>query len=256
MKVVLSIAGSDSGGGAGIQADLKTFENFGVFGVTAITVLTAQNTKGVVSIAEVPKGFVSEQLNAIMADFEIAAIKIGMLYNISIIEEVEEFLKKTKNIPIVFDPVFISKAGSKLLQDDAIEPLKRLLAYSTICTPNQFEAKLFFGYEFGDSSGLRNLANLSCAILIKNHKVEKNGKFFSVDSLFVNGERFAFETPFIESNALHGTGCSYSSAIAANLALGKNLNESIIVAKEFIVNGIAKSPNIGYGPHPILHKQN
>ena len=256
MKVVLSIAGSDSGGGAGIQADLKTFENFDVFGVTAITVLTAQNTKGVVAIAEVPKGFVSQQLNAIMADFEIAAIKIGMLYNISIIQEVEDFLKKIKNIPIVFDPVFISKAGSKLLQDDAIEPLKKLLAYSTICTPNQFEAKILFGYEFGDSYNLRNITNLPCAILIKNHKVEKQGRLFSVDSLFLNGERFSFETPFVDSNALHGTGCSYSSAIAANLALGKNLKESIVVAKEFVFNGITKSPKIGYGPHPILHKQN
>ena len=256
LKVVLTIAGSDSGGGAGIQADLKTFEYFGVFGASAITVLTAQNTTGVSAIAEVPQGFVTAQLKAIETDFEISAVKIGMLYNSSIIEEVLGFLKGLSNIPVVFDPVFVSKAGSKLLQDDDVENFKKLFEYCTVCTPNQFEAKELFGYQFGDSNNLRDLANLPCAVLIKNHKVEKNGQVYSVDSLFANGERFSFETPLLVSNALHGTGCSYSSAIAANLALGKNLNEAIMAAKEFVYKGILNSPKIGHGPHPILHKQN
>ncbi len=256
MKVVLAIAGSDSSGGAGIQADLKTFEHFGVFGTSAITVLTAQNTTGVSSIAQIPQGFVTAQLKAIEADFEISAVKIGMLYNVAIIEEVLAFLKTLQNVPVVFDPVFVSKAGSKLLQDEAVESFKKLLEFSTICTPNQFEAKELFGYEFGDSKNLRDLANMPCAVLVKNHKIEKNGKFYSVDSLFSNGERQTFETPFVHSNALHGTGCSYSSAIAANLALGKNLNEAIMAAKEFVYKGIINSPKIGHGPHPILHKQN
>jgi len=123
MKVVLTIAGSDSSGGAGIQADLKTFEAFGVFGTSALTVLTAQNTKGVTDILPVSSQFLQAQLKAIFDDFDVVAIKIGMLFSNEIIDGVREFIKNL-NIPIVFDPVFISKAGSKLLNDDAIENLK------------------------------------------------------------------------------------------------------------------------------------
>jgi hydroxymethylpyrimidine/phosphomethylpyrimidine kinase len=139
MKVVVTIAGSDSGGGAGIQADLKTFEAYGVFGANVVSVLTAQNTKGVTDIFAVSPEFVKAQLDAVFDDYEVSAIKIGMLYSNEIIDVVREYIKGL-DIPIVFDPVSISKAGSKLLQDDAIENLKSLFPFVTLITPNLHEA--------------------------------------------------------------------------------------------------------------------
>ena len=137
MEVVLTIAGSDSSGGAGIQADLKTFEAFGVFGTSVITVLTAQNTTGVRSISPVEPQFIKEQIQAVLEDFDVKAIKIGMLLNKQIILTIKEIIKEL-NIPIVLDPVFISKAGSPLLDDDAIESMKELFEYVELITPNQF----------------------------------------------------------------------------------------------------------------------
>ena len=137
MEVALTIAGSDSSGGAGIQADLKTFEAFGVFGCSALTVLTAQNTTGVTNIQEVSPSFVKEQIEAVLKDFDVKVIKIGMLFSNEIIDVVRDSIKDL-DLPIVFDPVFISKAGSKLLNDDAVENLKSLFEYSTITTPKSF----------------------------------------------------------------------------------------------------------------------
>jgi len=253
MKVVLTIAGSDSSGGAGIQADLKTFEAFGVFGTSVITVLTAQNTKGVNSIQEISSDFVKAQLEAIFDDFDISAIKIGMLFSNEIIDVVREFIKDL-TIPIVFDPVFISKAGSKLLHDDAIENMKSILPYATVTTPNIYEAKEMFGYEFANSDSLDDIINAPCFVLIKNHIIEKNDHYRSVDTLYNGREKFVFDTPYRETNNTHGTGCSYSSAITANLALGFTLEESIQKAKKFIYLAIKNGPNLGHGNGPIAHK--
>jgi hydroxymethylpyrimidine/phosphomethylpyrimidine kinase len=253
MKVVLTIAGSDSSGGAGIQADLKTFEAFGVFGTSAITVLTAQNTTGVKDISPVDPSFVQQQLIAIKDDFELAAIKIGMLFSNDIIEVVKEFIKDL-NIPIVFDPVFISKAGSKLLSDDAIENMKTLLPYCTIATPNLFEAKAMFDYKEDDISCTQSLQNQPCKIVVKNHIQTINNHQRSVDTLFTKNEVKNYDTPYIESNNTHGTGCSYSSAIAANLALGKTMDEAIKEAKKFIYLSVKNAPNIGAGKGPIAHR--
>lgn len=253
MKVVLTIAGSDSSGGAGIQADLKTFEAHGVFGTSAITVLTAQNTKGVTDISSVTPEFIKAQLDAIFDDFDVAAIKIGMLFSNEIIDMLREYIKNL-NIPIVFDPVFISKAGSKLLQDEAIENMKSLLPYATITTPNIFEAKELFGYEFGDSDTLHAIFSAPCAVLIKNHIHDMNDQTKSVDILFKKREKSVFMTPYIDTNNTHGTGCSYSSAIAANLALGHSLVSSVQIAKNFIYEAIKNAPNIGGGKGPIAHK--
>lgn len=252
-KVVLSIAGSDSSGGAGIQADLKTFEAFGVFGTTAITVLTAQNTKGVREISEVSPNFILEQLKAIFDDFKVDAIKIGMLYSNEIIDVVREFIKKL-DIPIVFDPVFVSKAGSKLLSDNAIENMKSLFPYVTLITPNQFEARTLFGYEFASTQSLKEIINLQTPVVIKNHIQEINFHQRSVDTLYIGRDKFIFDTPYIETTNTHGTGCSFSSAIAANLALGKTLQESIQIAKKFIYLAIKNAPQIGEGKSPIAHK--
>lgn len=251
--VVLSIAGSDSSGGAGIQADLKTFEAFGVFGTTAITVLTAQNTKGVTQISEITPEFLKAQLRAIFDDFDVSAIKIGMLYSNEIIDVVRDTIKDL-NIPIVLDAVCVSKAGSKLLSEDALYNLKSLFPYVTLITPNQYEANQLFGYEFANTDSLQEIIKLQTPIVIKNHIQEINTHQRSIDTLFISRDKFVFSTPYLETKNTHGTGCSYSSAIAANLALGKSLQESIEIAKKFIYLAIKNAPDIGHGKGPIAHK--
>lgn len=255
MKVVLSIGGSDSSGGAGIQADLKSFEAFGVFGTTAITVLTAQNTQGVSEIYEVSPSFVKAQIETILQDFEVSAIKIGMLYSNEIIDVIHEVLRTVdRNIPIVIDPVFVSKAGSKLLSDDAIANLKALFTYATVVTPNHFEATQLFGYKFCDTDSLAEIFKTPYKVLIKNDTLEMNDHFRSIDTLYNGREKLVFSTPSLESSSTHGTGCSFAAAITANLALGKSLGESIQISKKFIYLGIKNAPQIGKGKGPIAHK--
>jgi len=253
MKVVVTIAGSDSGGGAGLQADLKTFEAYGVFGASVVSVLTAQNTKGVTDIFAVSPEFVKAQLDAVFDDYEVSAIKIGMLYSNEIIDVVREYIKDL-DIPIVFDPVSISKAGSKLLQDDAIENLKSLFPFVTLITPNLYEANELLGYRFAHTESLQTIFNLPCATVIKNHIQEINDHHRSVDTLYIRREKFVFDTPYRETNSTHGTGCSFSSAITANLALGKTLQESLREAKKFIYLAIKHAPDIGHGKGVIAHK--
>jgi len=254
MKIVLSIAGSDSSGGAGIQADLKTFEAFGVFGATVITVATAQNTQGVSAVFPLSAEFVKEQIDAVFEDLDIAAVKIGMLYSQEIMEVVLEKIK-TLDIPIVLDPVYISKAGSPLMKKHEGEFLKEFFNHVSVVTPNIYEAQKLFGYSFGDSSFLENLIDVQTPILIKNEKLELHGAHLSIDQLFFEDEKRIFQSPSLETKNLHGTGCSYSSAIAANLALGKTLEEAIVISKEFIYQAIKHAPCIGKGFGPINHKK-
>ena len=254
MKVVLTIAGSDSSGGAGIQADLKTFEAFGVFGASAITVLTAQNTTGVRNIQEISPAFVAEQIQAVLDDFDVGAIKIGMLYSKDIMEVVSQVIKNL-DIPIVLDPVFISKVGSPLLQDDAVESMKELFEYVTLITPNMHEAEKLFGYKHEDPESLSQVMQSPCPVLIKHLVKEKTEGTFSVDQLVQKNKKNEFTSPILNTTSLHGTGCSYSSAIAANLALDKTLEEAIEISKEFIYQAILKAPGIGNGAGPINHKQ-
>lgn len=248
MKVVLSIAGSDSSGGAGIQADLKTFEAFGVFGASAITVLTAQNTTGVQALFPLSVDFIEQQIQSVLSDFDVAAIKIGMLYDTDIIEMVHRIIEPL-NIPIVLDPVCISKAGSPLLKDDAIDALRELSRFVTLSTPNLHEAYRLFGYKPDDRNSLEQLIKHPTPVLIKHH-VKDN---ITSDILFGKQQQ-TFSAPMIDSTSQHGTGCSYSSAIAANLALGFSLEASIEKAKRFITNAIVQAPQIGHGPGPINHK--
>jgi hydroxymethylpyrimidine/phosphomethylpyrimidine kinase len=253
MKVVLSIAGSDSSGGAGIQADLKTFEAFGVFGTTAVTVVTAQNTKGVTGIQSIDAQLIKKQVQAVLEDFDVAAIKIGMLLNKEIIITIREIIKDL-DIPIVLDPVFISKAGSKLLEDDAVQEMKTLFEYVSLITPNMHEAYNLFGYKFGDSNSLETVQNVPSPVLIKNQILELPDGSKSLDMLIYGHQKRVFESPELDSINLHGTGCSYSSAIAANLALDKSLLEAIEISKEFIYQAILHAPNIGHGAGPINHQ--
>lgn len=253
MRVVLTIAGSDSSGGAGIQADLKSFEAFGVFGTSAITVVTAQNTTGVRGLVALSPASVQQQIEAVAEDFNLAAVKIGMLYSPEIIETVARFVATLK-VPVVLDPVGVSKAGSPLLQEESFEALAQLFEHVTLLTPNRFEAQRLFGYRFGDTDSLRRITGAPCAVLIKNQVLELNGDTRSVDQLFEGHTRTVFGTPHVPTANLHGTGCSYSSAIAANLALGKPLHVAIDTAKRFIYHALLRAPAIGHGPGPINHK--
>ena len=254
MKVVLSIAGSDSSGGAGIQADLKTFEAFNVFGTTAITALTAQNTTGVEQIVAMDASFVKKQIEMIFKDFDVAAIKIGMLFNKEIIDTVCEMIQDL-DIPIVLDPVSISKAGSPLLEDEALNAMKSLFYHVTLITPNHHEAYEFFGYEQNDPKSFEMIQNLNTPVHVKHHVLEFSDGRFSVDQLYFDHQKRLFQSPLIETSNLHGTGCSFSSAITANLALGHPLEKSISIAKKFITRGLEEAPNIGNGPGPIHHKK-
>lgn len=249
MKVVLSIAGSDSSGGAGIQADLKTFEAFGVFGTSAITVITAQNTTGVQALFPLSVDFIQQQIQSILSDFDVAAIKIGMLYDTDIIQMVHRMIEPL-DIPIVLDPVCISKAGSPLLKDDAIDALRDLSRIVTLSTPNLHEAYRLFGYKMGETDSLAQLIEHPSPVLIKHHIMNTT----TADLLHFGHHIQIFTAPLINSTSQHGTGCSYSSAITASLALGLSLEASIEKAKRFITHAISQAPYIGHGPGPIHHK--
>lgn len=254
MKVILTIAGSDPSGGAGIQADLKTFEAFELFGTSVITVLTAQNTTGVRSVSELTPRFVKDQLEAVAEDFEIAAVKVGMLYSSAIIKTVDAFLDRL-DVPVVIDPVSISKAGSPLLREDALETLPLIFRHASVITPNQHEAHQHFGYRFGDTKSLEKIITMGIPVLVKHQVLETpEGSKSSIDQLLFGHQRRVFETSYLESDELHGTGCSYSSAIAANLALGKSLEEAVAIAKQYVYASIKAAPGLGHGPGPINHK--
>ncbi len=249
MKVVLTIAGSDSSGGAGIQADLKTFEAFGVFGTSAITVVTAQNTTGVQALLPLSVDFIQQQIQSVLSDFDVAAIKIGMLFDTDIIQMIQRLIEPL-TIPIVLDPVCISKAGSPLLKDDAIYALRDLSRFVTLSTPNLHEAYRLFGYKPEDANSIAQLINHPTPVLIKHHITDTT----TADILYFGQQKQIFSAPMIDSTSQHGTGCSYSSAITANLALGLSLEDSIQKAKRFITHAIIHAPHISHGPGPINHK--
>lgn len=253
MQSVLTIAGSDSCGGAGIQADIKTFEAFKVYSASVITVLTAQNTTGVKDIYEVDAKFVKAQIDSVLEDFDIKVIKVGMLFNKKIIKTVKDTIKDLK-IPIVLDPVFVSKAGSPLLETEAIKELKDFCKYATVITPNLYEAKQLFDYNENDEHDLNKIREYKTNVLVKKHKKEINNVWYSIDYLYTKNDIKSFHTPYIRTKNLHGTGCTLSSAIAANLALGKSLEESIRVSKEYVYEAILKAPNLGSGSGVINHK--
>lgn len=253
MQSVLTIAGSDSCGGAGIQADLKTFEAFGVYGASVVTVLTAQNTTGVKDIFEVDAKFVKAQIDSILDDFDIKVIKVGMLFNKKIIKTVKDAIKDL-DIPIVLDPVFVSKAGSALLETEAIKELKDFCQYAKVITPNLYEAKQLFDYNENEEHDLTKIRDYKTNVLIKKHKKEINDILYSIDYLYTKTDIKSFYTPYIRTKNVHGTGCTLSSSIAANLALGKDLEEAIRVSKEYVYEAILKAPNLGSGSGVINHK--
>jgi hydroxymethylpyrimidine/phosphomethylpyrimidine kinase len=257
---VLTIAGSDSGGGAGIQADLKTFSAIGCYGMSVITALTAQNTRGVTGIHAVPPAFAVEQIEAVFSDIGADAVKIGMLYSAELIEAVSEALKKHHARKIVLDPVMVAQSGDKLLQDDAIEAIKtHLMPLADVVTPNLPEASVLCGRRLENWSDIEHAAEIlaqygSRSILIKGGHGDENK---STDLLFLAREkRFVhLEAGRIETNNNHGTGCTLSSAIAGYMAKGKDIEEAVQKAKTFMNQAIAAGAayKLGHGHGPVHH---
>ena len=258
MKVVLSIAGSDSSGGAGIQADLKTMTAHKVYGMTAITALTAQNTTGVTDIMEASPEFLGEQIEACLSDIPCDAAKIGMLPSAEQVKVVHEKLTKYKVKNLVVDPVMVATSGSSLMKDSTAEVMARLLfPISRVITPNIPEAQALTGLKITSRKDMEKAAEglgneSGCAVLLKGgHSIEG-----ASDVLYENGKITWFEGKRIESSNTHGTGCTLSSAIASNLALGESLEDAIRNAKAYISDAIASGLNLGKGSGPLDHMVN
>ena len=257
---VLSIAGSDSGGGAGIQADLKTFSANGCFGMTVITALTAQNTTGVTGIHAVPPSFAAEQLDAIYTDIGTDAVKIGMLYSAELIRVVAERLRQYNVGNIVLDPVMVAQSGDKLVEDDAIEAIKTyLMPLASVVTPNVPEAEVLCGLRLREpaemEAGAKILAEYgSTSILIKGGHNEGSK---STDLLYFPQEDRKIRLPAerIDTQNNHGTGCTLSSAIAAFLARGAEIEPAVRNAKDYITDAIRAGADyqLGQGHGPVHH---
>lgn len=257
-KKVLTIAGSDSGGGAGIQADLKTFSALGAYGFSVITALTAQNTKEVKSIFSVTPTFVKEQLEAVLSDIGADAIKIGMLHDPEIIKTISTILKLYKPTPIVLDPVMISKGGSKLLKDEAILALKEeLLPLATVITPNIPEASVLTSILINSQQDMmsagKDLLKLGAksAVIKGGHLLSDNSPDFYIDK---NSEKW-FESLRISTKNTHGTGCTFSSSLTAYLAHGLNIIDAVSSAKEYTFQALKEGArySIGAGHGPVHH---
>jgi hydroxymethylpyrimidine/phosphomethylpyrimidine kinase len=259
IPVALTIAGSDSSGGAGIQADLKTFAALGVYGASVITALTAQNTQGVSGIHQVPADFVTAQLDAVFSDLEVKAVKIGMVAQRSAIEVIVAGLERWSPKHVVLDPVMVATSGDRLLAPDAIEALRsKLIPRAEIITPNLPEAAALLGEpvaadEIGiESQGKRLLAMGCGAVLIKGGHGQGAE---SIDYFVTRDGVIALPAPRIATKNTHGTGCSLSSAIAAGLAKGDDLETAVRNAKVWIGAAIAAADrlDVGHGHGPIHH---
>nr|WP_131924485.1 bifunctional hydroxymethylpyrimidine kinase/phosphomethylpyrimidine kinase [Hazenella coriacea] len=254
MKKVLTIAGSDSSGGAGIQADLKTMAALGTYGLSVITAITAQNTQGVYAVETLSPSIVEEQLKAVFTDIPINAVKIGMVSECSLIEVIENALIQYQPKIIIMDPVMVSTTGSVLLQEDAIEALKtKLFPLATLITPNLHEAEVLVGEKLLSEADIQKaIENLKKwthgEILVKGGHLPLGDQ---VIDFLSTGEKFIGK--WIESNNTHGTGCSLSSAIAALLAQDYSMTQAICLAKNYVEEGIRLSFPVGQGSGPIHH---
>ena len=255
MKTALSIAGSDSGGGAGIQADLKTMTLHGVFAMSAVTALTAQNTTGVRGIMEVSPEFLAQQMDAVFEDIFPDAVKIGMVSSAELVMVIAERLRHFKARNIVVDPVMVSTSGSRLMQTEAIAVLQReLLPLSSLVTPNIPEAEVLSGLTILNKKDMMLAAKTisdryRCAVLLKGgHSITD-----ADDLLYSEGGYQWFEGKRIDNPNTHGTGCTLSSAIASNLAKGRDIETAIRLAKEYISGALGAMLNLGAGSGPMNH---
>ncbi|MDE2063508.1 MAG: bifunctional hydroxymethylpyrimidine kinase/phosphomethylpyrimidine kinase [Bradyrhizobium sp.] len=258
VPIALTIAGSDSSGGAGIQADLKTFAAFGVYGASVITALTAQNTRGVTGIHPVPPAFVTAQLDAVFDDLDIAAVKIGMVAELAIIKAIAAALARWTPRHVVLDPVMVASSGERLLSAEALASLRNhLIPRATLVTPNLPEAAALLNESLAPDEatireqGRRLLAMGARAVLIKGGHGQGEE---SIDYLFNGGGVIALPAPRIATANTHGTGCSLSSAIAAGLAKGETLESAVRHAKTWITAAIAAADRLGVGKgHGPIH---
>jgi hydroxymethylpyrimidine/phosphomethylpyrimidine kinase len=255
MKTALTIAGSDTSGGAGIQADLKTMTLNGVYAMSAITALTAQNTTGVTAIMDVTPDFLGQELDAVFTDIFPDAVKIGMVSSAGLIAVIAEKLKAYRARHIVLDPVMVATSGAKLLQDDAIEALKReLLPLAEVITPNIPEARMLAEMPIETPAAMAEAAaaigeGCGCAVLVKGgHSLSD-----ADDLLWQDGRLRWFNGRRIDNPNTHGTGCTLSSAIAANLAKGFALAESVARAKVYLSGALADGLDLGQGAGPMNH---
>jgi len=255
MKTALTIAGSDSSGGAGIQADIKTMTVNGVFATSAITALTAQNTMGVTGIHTVSPEFLKLQIEAVFDDIRPDAVKIGMVASSELIDTIADTLKHYNAQNIVVDPVMIATSGSKLMEDTALSALKnKLLSMATIVTPNIPEAQVLADMEIHNEEDMITAAkkisdSYGCAVLCKGgHSINDAN-----DLLYAEGEAIWFYGKRINNPNTHGTGCTLSSAIASNLAKGCTLEESVKNAKEYISGALEAMLDLGKGSGPLDH---
>ncbi|MBP8644760.1 MAG: bifunctional hydroxymethylpyrimidine kinase/phosphomethylpyrimidine kinase [Syntrophobacteraceae bacterium] len=257
MKIprALTIAGSDSGGGAGIQADLKTFAALGVYGMSAVTALTAQNTLGVRAVFEVDPGFVSEQIHAVITDIGADAVKTGMLANAAIVSRVAEDLRSLGVKSLVVDPVMVAKSGDRLLSPDAVEGLiHQLLPLASVVTPNLQEAESLASMKVRDLEDMKEAARKILdfgprMVVIKGGHLEGT----PLDLLYDGREYRQFTNVRYETIHTHGTGCTFASAVAAGLARGLRMADSVFQAKEYITGAIREGLPLGKGQGPVHH---
>ncbi|MDC3960641.1 bifunctional hydroxymethylpyrimidine kinase/phosphomethylpyrimidine kinase [Polyangium jinanense] len=254
---VLIVAGSDSGGGAGIQADLKAVTALGAFGATAITALTAQNTRGVFGVFPVPPAFLAQQMSLVLEDIGADAIKTGMLHSAEVIDVVADVHERlAKDVPLVVDPVMVAKGGAPLLLPEAREALiGRLLPRAALITPNLPEAEVLSGQTIDGVAGMRRVAEALLAlgpkaVLVKGGHLE--GPKVTDVLVTAAGERI-FEDDRIETTSTHGTGCTLASAIAAGIAQGLGVEAAIARARRYIRLAIAQAPGLGHGHGPLNH---
>ena len=255
MKTALTIAGSDSSGGAGIQADIKTMTANGVFAMSAITALTAQNTTGVQGIFEVPANFLAAQIDSVFTDIRPDAVKIGMVSSVELIETIAERMTFYRADNIVVDPVMMATSGSKLLSDDAVDTLKaKLLPLATVLTPNIPETEVLAEMEVRTPEAMVKAAEVigrryGCAVLCKGgHQLNDAN-----DLLWQSGKTHWFYGRRINNPNTHGTGCTLSSAIASNLAKGRNLSTAVREAKNYISGALEDMLDLGKGSGPMNH---
>ena len=256
MRTALTIAGSDSGGGAGIQADLKTFAAHGVYGTSALTAVTAQNTLGVTAWQALPADLVTAQIEAVDADFELGAIKVGMLANAAIVEAVAATIVELELANVVVDPVMIAKGGDRLLEIDAVDAIRReLLPHTRIVTPNVPEAEALTGMRIASVDDMRAAAQriLSLGprvVLVKGGHLDGAE---SVDVAVTTEGSFELRRPRQDTTSTHGTGCTLSSSIAANLALGMDVRAALERARDYLDGAIRNAPGLGRGHGPLGH---
>lgn len=256
MRTALTIAGSDSGGGAGIQADLKTFAAHAVYGTSAITAVTAQNTLGVTAWEAVAPDLVRAQIDAVAADIGADAVKIGMLANAAIVTVVAAAIERLGLKNVVLDPVMIAKGGDRLLEAAAVDAIAtRLLPLADVVTPNVPEAEVLAGIPVASrasmqEAGRRILSRGPRVVVVKGGHLDGTE---SVDVALTNDETFELRGPRIATTSTHGTGCTLASAIAANLALGFPIAEALSRARQYVEGAIRHAPGIGGGHGPLNH---